>query len=343
MIIATTTRAWKAILLFLVVGIWLGKPDRPVVAAFLCDDSSRIAAQHRRQRVVVHDTTRSTRRLRAAKAQNYQPVTEDCNDIRSKTSSRRRFVEQGAAAAAIATTSTLLPSRPIHALTAQQAAQDYDTYAASYDGLDGGAAASVLGLDAARQALLAPAVGHVLEIGVGTGLNLAYYDLTRIQSLTLVDISPGMLVECQSKWKNLQEQSSSTPFPPVHFVTADATTELVEHFGKDRFDTVVDTFSLCVMGNQGAAKCLSQLSQVLRPSGGIGTLRLLENTRSDQGVLGWYQDVTAQAAATVGGKGCVYNQNVQSMMKNTEPPLRIIQETSYASGLFRAFVAQRIE
>jgi hypothetical protein len=54
----------------------------------------------------------------------------------------------------------------------------YDGYAATYDDLDGGAfAADTLGLDATRRALLARARGDVLELGVGTGLNLPGYDL----------------------------------------------------------------------------------------------------------------------------------------------------------------------
>ena len=59
----------------------------------------------------------------------------------------------------------------------------YDGYAASYDDLDGGAfAADTLGLDATRRALLAKARGDVLELGVGTGLNLPGYDATRVTS-----------------------------------------------------------------------------------------------------------------------------------------------------------------
>lgn len=73
-------------------------------------------------------------------------------------------------------------------------AEAYDRYAASYDDLDGGAfAADTLGLDAMRKSVLAKASGEVLELGVGTGLNLPGYDMSRVASLTAVDISGGML------------------------------------------------------------------------------------------------------------------------------------------------------
>ena len=93
------------------------------------------------------------------------------------------------------------------------------------------------------------------------------------------------------------------------------------------------------MGNDGARQCLKQLSRVVRPN--TGRLLLLENTRSSQPLLGGYQDLTASAAAALGGKGCVYNQNVREMIEATAG-LRILQETSYATGLFRAYVVQRV-
>ncbi|KAK1865980.1 hypothetical protein I4F81_008501 [Pyropia yezoensis] len=52
-------------------------------------------------------------------------------------------------------------------------AADYDAYAADYDALDGPSALSrAFGLDDARRSLVARARGDVLELAVGTGLNL---------------------------------------------------------------------------------------------------------------------------------------------------------------------------
>ncbi len=38
-------------------------------------------------------------------------------------------------------------------------------------------------------------------------------------------------------------------------------------------------------------------------SAGVGQILLIENTRASNPVLGYYQDITASAAADVGGKG----------------------------------------
>jgi methyltransferase OMS1 len=67
-----------------------------------------------------------------------------------------------------------------------------------------------------------------------------------------------------------------------------------------------------------------------------GQLLLLENSRSSNPLLGMYQDTTADAAAGMGGKGCVYNQNVEAMIQSTKG-MKIEQQELYAAGLFRSF------
>ena len=215
-----------------------------------------------------------------------------------------------------------------NALTPEEASVAYDSYAANYDVLDGGKASSALGLDDARASLFRKAKGKVLEIGVGTGLNLSKYNTSQVSSLTVVDISEGMLEEARARAASLDLTI------PVQFVKADATLELIPRFGPDSFDTVVDSFSLCVMGDEGARRCLKQLAAVVKPS--VGRILLLENTRSSSPALGLYQDLTASMAASVGGKGCLYNQDVTSMIIATDN--LVIEETkSFLSGVFRSF------
>jgi ubiquinone/menaquinone biosynthesis C-methylase UbiE len=179
-------------------------------------------------------------------------------------STTRRIVLTSCAAA----TSTLLlpPTRyPCFALSPDVAATAYDSYAATYNDLDGGQVASALGIETARARLISQAKGDVLEIGVGTGLNLDKYPREGITSLTCVDVSPGMLKEASmrlasSESRNLQDI-------PVKFIQADATSELVKIFGRESFDTVIDTFSLCVFGNEGAKRSLALMRELLRKNG----------------------------------------------------------------------------
>lgn len=93
--------------------------------------------------------------------------------------SRRAAAGVGAAAAV----GSLFPlTTPPPALAKpEDIAKAYDGYAATYDNLDGGAfAGDTLGLDALRKGVLARASGEVLELGVGTGLNLPGYDLSKV-------------------------------------------------------------------------------------------------------------------------------------------------------------------
>ncbi len=78
------------------------------------------------------------------------------------------------------------------------AAAAYDQYAGSYDVLDGSAAADGLGFPELRRALLARASGDVLEVGVGTGLNLPLYKRRALRSLTALDLSAGMLARVRA-------------------------------------------------------------------------------------------------------------------------------------------------
>mmetsp|Transcript_20976 Transcript_20976/g.44900 ORF Transcript_20976/g.44900 Transcript_20976/m.44900 type:complete len:318 (+) Transcript_20976:99-1052(+) len=232
------------------------------------------------------------------------------------------------------------------AISPERASESYDAYAPTYDDLDGGALASSLGIDDARKRLLGAARGDVLEIGVGTGLNLDSYRFSSpdgVRSLTLVDVSEGMLSRARERAGRIREAGGGIgdDSVPVKFVRADATSELCSLFGEDAFDTVVDTFSLCVMGNEGARRCLSEMAGVVKRGEDGGRILLIENTRASNPLLGYYQDVTASAAADVGGKGCIYNQNVGDMIRRTKG-LQITKEEAFAAGLFRSFTCQKI-
>ncbi|EJK67690.1 hypothetical protein THAOC_11242, partial [Thalassiosira oceanica] len=231
---------------------------------------------------------------------------------------------------------TSLSPHTARAISPQEASESYDKYAANYDDLDGGGLASSLGIDDARRKLLGTARGDVLEIGAGTGLNLPCYDFDNLRSLTLVDISDGMLSQARRR----VEQDATLDGTKIKFVRADATSELSSLFGDNRFDTVVDTFSLCVMGNEGAPMCLEELAKVVKRKGDGGRILLIENTRASNPILGMYQDATANAAADVGGRGCVYNQDVGKMVRGTSG-LELRREEAFAAGLFRSFVCEK--
>jgi len=162
--------------------------------------------------------------------------------------------------------------------------QDYDRFSSKYDELDGGAAAGALGLERARQDMIGAARGLVLEVAVGTGLNLPMYQFRastkgargEVDKLIAIDLSPGMLLQAKTKSAGLSLDESQIEFRTMDVEQLD--------FPDNTFDTVVDTFSLCVFPDPVAA--LREMKRVCKPDGRI---LLLENSISDNSFLAAYQ------------------------------------------------------
>jgi ubiquinone/menaquinone biosynthesis C-methylase UbiE len=129
------------------------------------------------------------------------------------------------------------------------------------------------GLRARREALLADVRGDVLEIGAGTGLNLAIYG-PAVTSLTLTEPEPPML-------KRLRKRVAETT--PDAIVLRAPAEDLP--FDDGSFDVVVSTLVLCGVNDQPRA--LREIHRVLRPG---GELRFLEHVRSDDPKLARKQD-----------------------------------------------------
>ena len=101
-----------------------------------------------------------------------------------------------------------------------------------------------------RCALIPKATGDVLEIGAGTGVNLAYYKDENIKSLTIADKEVGRV---------LQE----TALPGTcQRIDADV---LNLPFEDGSFDTVVETLLLCSVDDVPAA--LTEIKRVLKSNG----------------------------------------------------------------------------
>jgi len=285
--------------------------------------------------------------------QTAQPSTTSSN---SKSLNSRRTFVASAIPLSLVSLNQLCSSKPARALSPSEASKSYDSYASTYNRLDGGSIASTLGIDDARAELLGMksgnggqnthltgARGNVLEMGVGTGINLPYYyggrERSLVSRLTCVDISGGMLEEAQKRNKELRSVDTGDvdiPFP-VEFVQEDITSRSLFVKQDNTFDTIVDTFTFCVLGNEGTMRCLENMKRLVKDEQNGGKILLLENTKSDNKLLGIYQDITAKPAAKFGGKGCLYNQDVSSMI--VESGLIIVEEISFGSaGLFKSFV-----
>jgi SAM-dependent methyltransferase len=104
-----------------------------------------------------------------------------------------------------------------------------------------------------RRELLAQAGGDVLEIGVGTGLNLPHYP-EHVRRITAVEPNVGM----QRRARRRARQAG---------IAVDQRVGRGERlpFPDSRFDCVVSTFTLCSIDDVGGA--LAEVYRVLRPGG----------------------------------------------------------------------------
>lgn len=126
------------------------------------------------------------------------------------------------------------------------------------------AASEQAGLAERRGALLAAAAGRVLEVGAGTGLNLAHYP-PAVRELVLSEPEEPMLRRLAPR--------AATNTPPASTVCAPA--EQLP-FADSSFDTVVSTLTLCTVRDLPAA--LAEVRRVLVPG---GRLLFLEHVRAD--------------------------------------------------------------
>ena len=105
-----------------------------------------------------------------------------------------------------------------------------------------------------RAKVVPQAQGRVLEIGIGTGLNLAYYQAELIDELTGLD--PEMAMHRLAK-KRLTQSGLE-----AQLLGLDAQTIPLDD---NQFDSVVCTYTLCTIPDPG--KALIEMRRVLKPDG----------------------------------------------------------------------------
>lgn len=147
-----------------------------------------------------------------------------------------------------------------------------------------------------RADLLQDVRGEVLEIGFGTGLNLAHYPPS-ISNLSVVD--PAELLP-----HRVSERIATASFPVR---TTQVTAEALP-YPDQQFDRVVSTWTLCTIPDP--VQALREVARVLKPE---GTLLFLEHGRSDDQTIAAWQD-RLNPIQNVVGCGCHLNRPIDQLI-----------------------------
>ena len=169
------------------------------------------------------------------------------------------------------------------ALEKRQVERAYDFYAPVYDFIFDWIFAP--GRAAAVQQLELNPGETVLEVGIGTGLNLPLYPPSF--RLTGIDLSQEMLDKAVERVQTLA-------MPNIILKVMDATSM---SFGDNEFDKVVATYTISAVPDPVAV--LREMRRVVKPG---GILVILNHFRSARRLTGWVEDMLAPVCTRLGWK-----------------------------------------
>lgn len=160
-----------------------------------------------------------------------------------------------------------------------------------------------------RQKIVPEATGIVLEVGMGTGLNVPYYNQDNI------DVIYGL--EPNAKSCKIAETHITKAGLNVDFIGLDGQDIPLE---KNSVDTVILTYTLCTIPD--AEKAMREMRRVLRPGG-----RLLFSEHGiapDRAVQMWQKRINPIWKAMAGG--CHLNRDIPALIKQGNFKLETLDE-----------------
>jgi len=164
-----------------------------------------------------------------------------------------------------------------------------------------------------RECVIGAAEGRVLEIGIGSGMNLPFYR-PPVREVLALEPAPRLMTMART--------ASRASSMPVTFLEASAEAIPLD---KHSVDTIVTTWTLCSIPQ--AATALADMRRVMRPGGKL--LFVEHGLAPDQGVRRW-QDRLTPAWRCISG-GCHLNRPIRSMIEAAGFRIDRI-ETGYMPG-----------
>ncbi len=166
-----------------------------------------------------------------------------------------------------------------------------------------------------REKVIPRAEGQVLEIGMGSGLNLPFYDRKKVQKVWGLEPSEGMrqLARRNMGGANLDLEMIDLPGEEIPL-------------DENSVDTVVVTYTLCTIPD--VQKALRGMARVLRPGGQL--LFCEHGIAPDEHIAKWQNRLDRVWGLFAGG--CHINRHIPSVIESAG--FRVVEdERMYIPGV----------
>ena len=148
-----------------------------------------------------------------------------------------------------------------------------------------------------REKVVPLAEGTVLEVGIGSGLNLPYYDAARVERVIGLDPAEEMLAKARTR-------AAAAAFPVEHLALAGEEIPLEDN----SVDTVLVTYTLCTIVD--VATALAGMRRVLKDS---GRLIFCEHGLAPDAGVRRVQNLINPFWRRIGG-GCNVNRDIPGLL-----------------------------
>jgi ubiquinone/menaquinone biosynthesis C-methylase UbiE len=160
-----------------------------------------------------------------------------------------------------------------------------------------------------REKIVPHAEGVVLEIGIGSGLNLPYYCRDRVTQIIGLDPSPEL--------NAMAEKTAAELGLSVEFILASA--ESID-LPDDHVDTVLVTYTLCTISD--AVRAAKEMRRVLKPEGKI--LFCEHGLAPDESVAKWQDRIDPLWGRIAGG--CHLNRDIPKLIRSAGLSIETMDE-----------------
>ncbi len=166
-----------------------------------------------------------------------------------------------------------------------------------------------------RQKIVPEAAGEILEIGFGSGLNVPYYDPSKVKKIWALEPSEGMRCKAQPAVNGTDMDIEFIALPGEQIPLDD-----------NSVDTVLMTYTLCTITDTEAA--LQGMRRVLKPDGRL--LYCEHGKAPDDNVLRWQNRLNPAWSRIAGG--CQMNRDIPGLINEGGFSIKI-DERMYIPGV----------